>query len=132
VVDRYIRYESPTPNERGHHTGVFGLANGLARAGVLSDAEHEFCRINNAWYDETLTYPSAGSPEGYDRAINPLAASWFKASAAVFLKRVQGYLAILRADGVACVERRSDDPGVVIYEDAHQVAVLPPTAVDGL
>ncbi|WP_219416804.1 hypothetical protein [Pseudonocardia nigra] len=36
-----------------------------------------------------------------------------------------GYLAILERHGVECVELRSDDPGALIYEDDHQVVVVP-------
>lgn len=35
----YVRYQRPTPNVHGHHTGIFGLADGLAQAGVLSSVE---------------------------------------------------------------------------------------------
>jgi hypothetical protein len=128
VRGRFVRYESPLVNEHGRHTGVFGLANGLARAGLLSEADREFWRTQNAWYDETLSYPPAAA---YDRATNPLAASWFKASAVTFLAPVPGYLAMLRRHEVLCVERWSDDPGRVVYEDEHQVVVVPWLAVDG-
>ncbi|MCU1629313.1 MAG: hypothetical protein JWP64_4262 [Pseudonocardia sp.] len=129
MSDRFIRYESPLLNDDGRRTGLFGLVNGLARHGLLSDTEHEFWRINNAWYDRTLIYPP---PEAYDRGIYPQAASWFRTSATEFLGRVPGYLAILRAHGVDCVERRSDDPGAVVYEDEHQVVVVPRSPADGL
>ncbi|GAA3237886.1 hypothetical protein GCM10017691_37440 [Pseudonocardia petroleophila] len=42
-----------------------------------------------------------------------------------FLQLIPGYLEILRAHGVDCVEVRSDDPGRVVYEDEHQVVVVP-------
>ena len=125
MARRYIRYQRPTPNSRGHHTGIFGLANGLANSGALSLHELAFWRAHNAWYDANLTYPDVSV---YDRAVNPLATSWFKASAAAFLSPIPGYLAILRQHGVDCVEVRSDDPGAVIYEDAHQIVVVPRTA----
>ncbi|WP_098961591.1 hypothetical protein, partial [Pseudonocardia sp. N23] len=119
---RFVRYESPLVNEHGRHTGIFGLANGLARAGVLSETDQAFWEANNTWFDKSLTYPPAAV---YDRATNPLAASWFKASAAEFLAPVPGYLALLARHSVACVERWSDDPGRVVYEDEHQVVVVP-------
>ena len=122
VANRFVRYQRPTPSARGHHPGIFGLANGLARAGVLSSTEWAFWREHNDWYEANLTYPDA---RAYDRAVNPRAASWFKTSAVAFLAPIPGYLAILRAHGVRCVQVRSDDPGTVVYEDAHQVVVVP-------
>jgi hypothetical protein len=122
---RYVRYQSPTPNHRGHRTGIFGLANGLARAGALAAAEMRFWRANNAWYEANLTYPDA---HVYDRAVNPFAASWFRTSAVEFLMPIPGYLAILRSHGVDCVEVRSNDPGSVLYEDEHQIVVVPRAA----
>jgi hypothetical protein len=122
VANRYVRYQRPTPNARGHHTGIFGLVNGLAHAGALSSAERAFWRKHNDWYEANLTYPDS---RVYDRAVNPLAASWFKTSAFAFLAPIPGYLAILRAHGVYCIEVRSDDPGIVIYEDIHQIVVVP-------
>lgn len=127
VAYRYVRRQRPTPNARGHHTGIFGLVNGLARAGALSSAEWTFWRTHNDWYEANLTYPDA---RAYDRAVNPLAASWFKTSAVAFLAPIPGYLAILRAHSVDCVEARADDPGAVVYEDAHQVVAVPPVAAE--
>ncbi|WP_219416803.1 hypothetical protein [Pseudonocardia nigra] len=49
MAHRYVRYQSPVPNERGHHSGVFALANALGRAGVLSPVDHEFWRTTNDW-----------------------------------------------------------------------------------
>jgi hypothetical protein len=123
VSEAFVRYQSPVPNARGHFTGIFGLANGLARAGVLSEGEMEFWRATNAWYEANLSLPDPGV---YDRATNPFATSWFRtATAGRFLAPVPGYLAILRAHGVACVEVRSDDPGRVVHRDEHQIVVVP-------
>jgi hypothetical protein len=122
VVPRYVRYQRPTPNVRGHHTGIFALVNGLAHAGALSPSEWAFWRTHNDWYEENLAYPD---PHAYDRAMHPLATSWFRASAALFLAPVPGYLAILEEHDIDCVEVRADRPGIVVYEDAAQIVVVP-------
>lgn len=41
------------------------------------------------------------------------------------LERVPGYLRILAAHGVECVRVELADPGTVIYDDPHQVVVVP-------
>ncbi|WP_214405486.1 hypothetical protein [Pseudonocardia lacus] len=123
MVAPYVRFQSPTPNPRGHFTGVFGLANGLALAGALSADEMEFWRTTNAWFHANFPLPDAAI---YDRAVNPLASSWFKTATADFLlARVPGYLQILGAHGVRCVEVRSDAPGRIVYDDEYQVVAVP-------
>ncbi|MFF0769406.1 hypothetical protein ACFYUK_10965 [Nonomuraea wenchangensis] len=91
------------PNRRGTYPGVFGLVNALAKQGRLSDAEEAFRLENNAWYEANFTDPATVDPTVYDRAVNPEAAAWFKASAGHLIRRVPGYLAILAAHGVECV-----------------------------
>ncbi|EMD28054.1 hypothetical protein [Amycolatopsis azurea] len=56
--------------------------------------------------------------------MNPGAAAWFKASAHVFIERVDGYLTILEALEVPCETVRSANPGRIIYEDEFQVVVV--------
>lgn len=120
-----MRYQAVEPTPRGTFTGVFGLVNGLRRAGRLTEEQESFCRINGAWYNAAYTDPSTVDPAVYDRTINPGAAAWFKAEATHLLDRVAGYLAILDAHGVRWCRLESDDPGRVIYEDADQVVVVP-------
>ncbi|MER7052440.1 MULTISPECIES: hypothetical protein [unclassified Streptomyces] len=122
---RYVRFQSPHRNSRGHFTGVFGLVNNLAREGKLTDEQEIFRRRNNRWYDAAYTDPSAVDPHVYDDEINPGAAAWFKPSATHLLARVSGCLEILSAHGVDCRAFRSADPGRVVYEDDVQIVVVP-------
>jgi hypothetical protein len=122
----YVRYQSVVADERGRFVGIFGLVNVLGRGGRLS-AEHEaFRREANAWYDSAYPDPGKADPGVYDGAVNPLAAAWFKVSAAgELLERVTPYLAILDEHGVGYERLESADPGRVIYEDEYQVVVVP-------
>ncbi|MCZ0983090.1 hypothetical protein O1L60_40170 [Streptomyces diastatochromogenes] len=122
---RYVRFQAPYRNSRGHFTGVFGLVNNLARDGLLSDEQESFRRRNNSWYDAAYTDPSTVYPHVYDDEINPGAAAWFKSSATHLIARVSGYLEILSVHGIECQALRSADPGRVIYEDDVQIVVVP-------
>lgn len=121
----YVRFQSPEPNWRGHHHGVFALIKGLELDGVLTPEEEDFRRTSNDWYNANFTDPSTIDPQVYDRELHPLAAAWFKTSATHLVERVSGYLEVLYAHGVECVAVYSDAPGIVIYEDNEQIIVKP-------
>jgi len=123
---RYIRYQSPVPDERGRHIGVFGLTNMLGRRGRLSAADEKFRVEANAWYDAAYTNPSTIDPRVYDESIHPITAAWFKTSATHLIARVDRYLELLKRYEVPCVRLETDSvPGRVIYEDEFQVVVVP-------
>lgn len=44
---QYVRFQATAPNRRGRFPGVFGLVNGLARDGRLTQAQKRFRRANN-------------------------------------------------------------------------------------
>jgi hypothetical protein len=121
----YVRFQSTVLNQRGIFTGVFGLVNNLSRQGELTVEQEKFRRTNNDWYDATYTNPTTVDASVYDAEVNPGAVAWFKESAVHLIERVDGYLEILAAHGVECVEVRSADPGRVVYEDADQIVVVP-------
>lgn len=119
-----MRFEAAEANRHGRFPGVFGLVNGLARAGVLTGEQERFRRVNNDWYNAHLVDPSEVDPRIYDRAVHPGAASWFKAVAMGMIGRVEGYLAILDAHGVGWVRLDSGVPGEIVYEDSNQVVAV--------
>ena len=99
--------------------------NTLAKQGLLTEEQERFRRTNNDWYDANYTNPSDIDPSVYDRDTNPAAVAWFKDSAVHLIGRVDGYLEILAAHGVACHRVESENPGRVVYEDPDQVVVVP-------
>ncbi|MET7278607.1 hypothetical protein ABZS29_10295 [Kribbella sp. NPDC005582] len=119
----FVRFQSPVPDRHGRRIGLFGLVNMLGKRGLLTAAEEEFRRTTNAWYDATYTDPSTVDPAVY--GANPLAAAWFRTTAVELLGPVPQYLAILAAHNLPCERFTSDDPGRVLYEDEHQVVVVP-------
>lgn len=118
----YVRFEAALPNRQGRFPGVFGLVNGLGKDGRLSAEQESFRRAGNDWYDANFTNPSDVDPEVY---LRPGARAWFKVTSPHLIDRVTGYLAILDAHAVAWRRLESDDPGLIVYEDADQVVVVP-------
>ncbi|MFJ7524905.1 hypothetical protein YW3DRAFT_00790 [Streptomyces sp. MnatMP-M77] len=124
----YVRFQGTERSPRGHFPGIFALAGGLAREGRLTEEQHRFWRAANDWYDAAYSDPSRIDPAVYDAGVNPGAVAWFKGTATHLLDRIPGYLALLAAHGVACERVESADPGRVVYEDEHQVVVVPHSA----
>ncbi|GLW73861.1 hypothetical protein Kpho02_61590 [Kitasatospora phosalacinea] len=121
----YVRFQATEANRRGTFPGVFALVNGLAAAGRLTPAQESFRRSSYDWYDAHLANPSHVDPTVYDRDLHHGAEAWFKESAVEHLAQVAGHLEILTLHGVGYDVLRSTDPGTVLYEDEHQVVVLP-------
>jgi hypothetical protein len=125
-VNRFVRFQAVEPSERGIHVGVFGLVNVLGRRGSLDEVDEAYRVRMNRWFDDAYTDPSTVDPSVYDRAVNPLAVAWFKQPAAdQLVEATAGHLEVLDRHGVAWERVESDDPGRVVYEDEHQVVVVP-------
>ncbi|MFJ2442115.1 MULTISPECIES: hypothetical protein [unclassified Streptomyces] len=122
---QFIRFQGTVQSPLGHFPGVFALANGLERDGLLTDEERRIWREGNDWYDAHYPDPSAVDPYAYDPEVNPGAVAWFKSSAEELIKRVDRYLDILAAHDVECRMVRSPDPGRIVYEDEYQILVVP-------
>jgi hypothetical protein len=121
----FVRFESDQPDSEGFRAGVFLLANRLARSGRLTPEDWAFWRSSNDWYDAAYADPGSVDPTLWDKEVNPVVECWFKESAVHLLDRVPDYLDLLARYDIRCVERRSTDPGTVLYEDDVQVVVRP-------
>jgi hypothetical protein len=58
----YVRFQSTERNRRGTFTGIFGLANGLAREGRLTAEQHRFWRAANDCTTPRTPIPRASTP----------------------------------------------------------------------
>lgn len=120
----FVRFQSDQPSARGTYPGVFALANGLARDGLLTADEHAWWRRNNDWFDNAYVDPGRVDSRIFDRDLHSHTACWFKQGAADhLLERLPGYLRLLDKYGVGWVKIVCGDPGRVIYEDDVQVVV---------
>ncbi len=126
---KYVRYQATQPNHRGTFPGVFALANGLSRDGLLAPEDQAWWRSANNWCNGAYADPCSEAPKIYDRTLNPGAQSWFKSSAQHLLKKADEYRDLLTRYGVDCDRILADDPGKVVYADDVQVVVVPYSAV---
>jgi hypothetical protein len=79
----YVRFQGKGLTRTGDHAGIFGLVNVMGRNGMLTPGEEKFWRENNTWYSAACPDPGQIDPGVFDRAVNPHAAAWFKASVMV-------------------------------------------------
>ncbi|MBT2555368.1 hypothetical protein [Arthrobacter sp. ISL-5] len=121
----FVRYQATAPNGRGSYPGIFALANGLENSGKLSSEDWASWRCANNHYDAAYVDPSTVDESIYDRAINPLAQSWFKSTATHLLVGLDFYTDLLRRYDVEWQVLYSDDPGILLYEDDVQIVVTP-------
>src|SRR5690606_15902516 len=121
----FRRFQSAVPNRRGSCPGIFAMANGLLRAGMLAEADAEWVRRENARGELAYTDPSIVVPGCYDPVRNPGARSWFKDDAHELLAMAREYAALLDRYDVAWVELRAAHPGGIVYEDEVQVVAVP-------
>src|SRR5699024_7913834 len=125
VATTLIRFQSAVPNRHGRFPGVFAIANGLARDGLLSQADSRWHRSANDAGNAAYTDPSTVQLDCYDATVNPGARAWFKDTALDLLQQTYDYLDLLDRYGVGWVELRTRTPGRIVYEDEVQVVAVP-------
>ncbi len=87
-MSTYTRFQSTTPNARGHRPGVFALVNGLAADGALSAEEERWRVAANAEFTAAYPDPTTVDPDVDDRERHPGAAAWFRTEATHLIERV--------------------------------------------
>jgi hypothetical protein len=129
-VSEFVRYQSAVPNRRGRFPGVFALANGLQRDGMLSDSETGWLQEANARATAMYGDPTNAQPDCYDEIRNPGARAWFSADAVALLEMVGPYLELLDRYEVPWMQLVTRSPGRIVYQDAVQVVAVPHTHAD--
>ena len=121
----FIRFAVTTRDASSdQQQGVFTALYALEDARALLPHEEEWFQGIERWFDENLARPSrlawSSRPNAPERAI-----SWFKLSATEHVSRMRELVALLEHKDIAVEEFRTDKPGYIVYEDAHQVAAIP-------
>ncbi len=123
---RYVRFQSAERSDRlGIHIGVFGLVNMLYNRSLLSDRDLRVRRARLDWFNRACTDPASVDPTVYQTGRNPGPVSWFDSAATHLVRGMREHCEILDRHGIAWERVESDDPGRALYEDEHQVVVVP-------
>jgi hypothetical protein len=108
----------------GHRSGAVRAAYALWRANTLANQEQEELRAISDWLNEHLARPERLTVSRHPHAQST-ALSWIRASAQVHLSHLRRLAALVGKGGKVVDELRTNRPGYVVYEDAHQVVALP-------
>lgn len=118
----FQRFSAGYVGRTGISVGVFVAVDHLRRTGNLTEQEILRYAFTDAWFQENLP-----NPPFYDDG-NPVGAvTWFRESASEMTEQLRPLLAILDSKGVAWERSVSENPGQVVYEDAWQIGVIPPS-----
>jgi len=112
----HVHYSSPVTRQP---VGVFAAVYHLKTAGRLTADELEVHEEIRAWFEGHLPNPPC-----YDDGNSVGAVTWFKSTAGDMADRLDPLVEILTKYGVQVTKAESAAPGVIIYEDAFQVAVI--------
>ncbi len=117
----FIRFQGRIKNKGSNsYLGIFQIAFELRDSLKLETyLENELLK-NIEWLKEHLKSPPELKDEEHFRAI-----SWFKPEAKEPLKRIWAIKAILEEHGIIIDTLKTDDPGIIIYEDGWQVVAKP-------
>jgi hypothetical protein len=113
----YTRFVVGTNRDDPHWlTGVITEARILRDRGELEPHECEWLEETFEWFNKSLPCPPFSHERWSRHAI-----SWFKDDATDAIRTIWDLVALLRQHGVPVRVLRTDQPGMILYEDDFQV-----------
>lgn len=117
----YVRFSTRQPLEHSPApAGVFQAAFLLRDSGNLAPHEEEWLESELSWLRMHLKSPDCLREKGNERAL-----SWFHPRATRPIEKVRSIAGLLEQHGIVVDMLKTDDPGIVIYEDGWQVVAKP-------
>lgn len=117
----FLRYQSKEMNEDSNSVnGVFIEIWRLRDFNLLEKHEEQEVLPCMKWLGMHLKVPSILCEEENRRAL-----SWFKDTALEPLKRIRIIVNILREHDIPMELIKTNDPGIIIYEDGWQIVAKP-------
>lgn len=122
----YLRFVCARVDEDSHcRVGVFQAAYELLTSdAVIESTDREAMRAVLDWFKEHLEAPDRFSRSRKSSAA-PKAISWYRQSAHDHVQRMHQLCILLDKYGIATHIIRCDRPGIIVYEDDHQIAAVP-------
>lgn len=117
----YLRFTVPAVDPRsGSSAGIFTAAYALRDDPTLAYHEQLLLEEILAWYRTHLVVPACLKEPGNRRAL-----CWFTDHAGHAMKKMWTLVALLRERGILVRLERTDDPGLIVWENPWQVVARP-------
>ena len=117
----YLRFISREQDENSRSfVGVFTHVYRIRNSEELLPHEKETLEHSLGWLKMHLKVPAVLKDEGNERAI-----CWFKDTAKRPMEHVWQLVHLLRDHGIHMELVKTNDPGVILYEDGWQVVAKP-------
>lgn len=118
----FIRYTITRQDERsGLDEGLFTVAYRELERRNLADYEREWLEELLEWFKKKVKAPGVILRESENRR----AICWFRESSKSVIVKASELVAFLRERGYHVEVHRTEAPGILVYEDGHQVAAKP-------
>jgi hypothetical protein len=118
---QFVRFVLLERNPQSHRrTGLLVAAHALRDSDELEGEEFERLRALCAWFNKNVNVPKVLGAEGNERAL-----SWFKAGATKPIAKMWEVAAFFEARDRPIEVLRTDDPGMILFEDGWQVVAKP-------
>lgn len=112
----YLRFQTKSPDPRsGHPTGILVAAHELRDSGKLGRDEEQWLRDSLSYFNMHLKVPSCLKDPKHRRGV-----SWFRSHSRM-VHRIRDLVAFMENQGIFIDMLHTDDPGIIYYEDGHQV-----------
>jgi hypothetical protein len=124
----YLRFEVPSAGKTdGVLNGIFAAAYELRDAPELAAWKADQLELMISWFRKNLRRPrrfTSSKSKGY-RQRSARGMSWFKDTAQEHLSRIREMKHFLAEEGVVVLERTTERPGYIVYEDDVQIVAEP-------
>ena len=118
----FVRFTIGRRDERsGSEEGLFTVAYRELNSPALADYEREWLDELLAWFKREVKITGAILRKDANRR----AICWFRESSKKVISKAFELVVFLRERGYHVELHRTEVPGIVVYEDGHQVAAKP-------
>jgi hypothetical protein len=121
----YVRFVCfQAVGRRRDRLGLFKAIDEAVESEHASDWAIAEARSLSAWFNANLAIPQSFSTGGYKGFGQP-GLSWFKPAAAEHIQRMHRLKLALEACGIHVEVLTTRDPGVIVWQDEHQLVAEP-------
>lgn len=118
-MDTYIRFQTQLRcRNTGRPAGIFVAAGRIEDRTALPDETRDRLREVLIWFNRNLTVPSLDDSDW--RCL-----FWFRSNSQPVISRLWELAHLLEDEGVFTTKVRTNQPGMIVYRDEHQVAAKP-------